>query len=224
MKVIVTCGPSYEPVDQVRRLTNFSTGRLGFALARHLSQAGHQVVWFRAEQATHPGTVESARQQSFSTNQDLAIRLQQLGRGETFDAVFHAAALCDYRVAKVTRPDGAPLAALKLPSDAGGLILTLEPAPKILPRLREWFPDARIVGWKYEVAGTAAAAFARAWNQIAQCRTDACVLNGAAYGPGFALCHARDRVEHWPGLGELCAGLLSWLEEGGQASPGATGT
>jgi phosphopantothenoylcysteine synthetase/decarboxylase len=26
MKVIVTCGPSYEPIDQVRRLTNFSTG------------------------------------------------------------------------------------------------------------------------------------------------------------------------------------------------------
>ena len=29
MKVIVTCGPSYEPVDEVRRITNFSTGELG---------------------------------------------------------------------------------------------------------------------------------------------------------------------------------------------------
>jgi deoxyribose-phosphate aldolase len=32
MRVIVTCGPSYEPIDEVRRLTNFSTGELGTLL------------------------------------------------------------------------------------------------------------------------------------------------------------------------------------------------
>jgi phosphopantothenoylcysteine decarboxylase/phosphopantothenate--cysteine ligase len=41
MKVIVTCGPSYEPIDQVRRLTNFSTGELGVLLSDELARAGH---------------------------------------------------------------------------------------------------------------------------------------------------------------------------------------
>ncbi|HVY71907.1 MAG TPA: phosphopantothenoylcysteine decarboxylase, partial [Verrucomicrobiae bacterium] len=38
MKVIVTCGPSYEPIDEVRRLTNFSTGELGVLLAEELAR------------------------------------------------------------------------------------------------------------------------------------------------------------------------------------------
>jgi len=36
MKVIVTCGPSYEPIDQVRRLTNFSSRELGVHLSNQL--------------------------------------------------------------------------------------------------------------------------------------------------------------------------------------------
>ena len=36
MNCIVTCGPTYEPLDEVRRLTNFSTGRLGTELANYL--------------------------------------------------------------------------------------------------------------------------------------------------------------------------------------------
>ena len=40
VKVIVTCGPSYEPIDEVRRITNFSTGELGILLANRLTRAG----------------------------------------------------------------------------------------------------------------------------------------------------------------------------------------
>ena len=40
-RVIVTCGPSFEPIDQVRRITNFSTGELGILLANALTSAGH---------------------------------------------------------------------------------------------------------------------------------------------------------------------------------------
>jgi len=45
MKVIVTCGPSYEPIDQVRRLTNFSTGELGVHLSNQLARAGFEVFF-----------------------------------------------------------------------------------------------------------------------------------------------------------------------------------
>ena len=212
MRALVTCGPSYEPVDQVRRLTNFSTGRLGVTLVNHLAQAGHLVVCLKGEHATYPGPLDRARHEIFSTNDDLAGRLAAWGRAERFDAVFHTAALCDYRVASVTGPDGASVAAPKIASREGSLSLRLVPAAKILPQIRDWFPSARIVGWKYELAGTADMAFTRAWRQIGECRTDGCVLNGAAYGPGFAFCHGRSEVEHWHGLPELCAGLQRWFE------------
>ena len=37
MHCIVTAGPTHEPIDKVRRLTNHSTGRLGTGLAKHLT-------------------------------------------------------------------------------------------------------------------------------------------------------------------------------------------
>ena len=44
MKVIVTGGPSYERIDQVRRLTNFSTGEPGVHLSNELAHAGFEVL------------------------------------------------------------------------------------------------------------------------------------------------------------------------------------
>ncbi|MEQ1853413.1 MAG: phosphopantothenoylcysteine decarboxylase, partial [Chthoniobacteraceae bacterium] len=148
MRVIVTCGPSYEPIDRVRRLTNFSTGELGLMLAAELSRAGHEVTCLRGEGAVSHVDAGGAEVIPFSTNDDLLRRLQAIAEPEKTGAVFHTAALCDYRV---TGADGAEIVRAKLPSRAGALTLTLEPATKLLPRLRGVFPAARIVGWKYEL-------------------------------------------------------------------------
>ena len=59
MKVTVTCGPSYEPIDQVRRLTNFSTGELGVHLSNQLIRAGFGVFCFKGSGATYPGPGET---------------------------------------------------------------------------------------------------------------------------------------------------------------------
>jgi len=44
MKILVTAGPTREPLDPVRFLSNRSSGRMGFEIARALLAAGHQVV------------------------------------------------------------------------------------------------------------------------------------------------------------------------------------
>src|SRR6266704_2865552 len=43
MRCVVTAGPTFEPLDAVRRLTNFSTGRLGSELADYLVARGREV-------------------------------------------------------------------------------------------------------------------------------------------------------------------------------------
>ena len=53
MNCIVTAGPTCEPLDEVRRLTNFSTGRLGTELANFLAARGHKVTLLVGEQATY---------------------------------------------------------------------------------------------------------------------------------------------------------------------------
>jgi phosphopantothenoylcysteine synthetase/decarboxylase len=182
MNVIVTCGPSYEPIDQVRRITNFSTGRLGITLANAFHDAGHHVICLKGEQATDPTQIKS-KALSFSTNDDLATKIKTLPA----DLILHAAALCDFKVASVENSHGTKIQSAKFPTRADPLTLRLEPTTKILPQLRTWFPKAQIIGWKYELEGTREEALKKAHIQIEQCKTDASVLNGAAYGKGFAL-------------------------------------
>jgi phosphopantothenoylcysteine synthetase/decarboxylase len=211
MKIIVTCGPSYEPIDEVRRLTNFSTGELGVLLANRLAQAGHDVFCLRGVHATYAGPLAGAKHVPFGTNDDLLRELGRLASGG-IGALFHAAALCDYRIKQLTNDRGQRLDSPKIASRSGTLTLQLEPATKVIAHLRGLFPRATIVGWKYELAGTREEAFARAWRQLADNAGDACILNGRAYGPGFAFCTPPDQVQSLAGKPELVEFLASWLE------------
>ncbi len=212
MKVIVTCGPGYEPIDEVRRITNFSTGELGILLANRLTRAGFDVLCFKGVGATCPLRVEGARTVDFTTNENLRAGLAAVEARDGIAAVFHAAALSDYRVKRVQSSDGAEMAAAKIPSRAGELTLTLEPAPKLIGELRALFPASKIVGWKYELDGTRDDALASATRQIAIAKTDACVVNGAAFGPGFGVCEPGAETVFCADKPRLCAWLARWLE------------
>jgi phosphopantothenoylcysteine synthetase/decarboxylase len=211
MKIVVTCGPSHEPIDEARRLTNFSTGRLGITLASALQNKGHEVFCFKGEMASHPHP-ETLSITRFSTNNDLSQKLEKLGREEPIDIVFHAAALCDFKPARVVDGDGSTVVGRKVPTRDGELSLVLTPTIKVLPQLRGFFSRARIVGWKYELDGARQEAFSKARRQIAEARADACVLNGAAYGNGFAICEPGDRSAHCDDLDALIRALVAFIE------------
>src|SRR5688500_20279662 len=75
---VITAGPTYEPLDEVRRLTNFSTGRLGSELATYLTSQAHSVTLFIGQQATFRGKREARRVETFTTTDDLRSRLYQI--------------------------------------------------------------------------------------------------------------------------------------------------
>jgi phosphopantothenoylcysteine decarboxylase/phosphopantothenate--cysteine ligase len=212
MKIVVTCGPSYEPIDQARRITNFSTGRVGIALANALAAEGWDVVCFKGEQATCGDPLQVPTVRAFSTNQNLADHLERLGREDHIDAIFHAAALCDFRVESVRNEQGSAVTSPKFSTREGRLHLILAPTIKVLPRLRTWFPNGRIVGWKYELAGSPTEASEKAWHQIRENDSDACVLNGAAYGAGYGFCTADRSLKHFADHLALIQGLVRWLK------------
>jgi phosphopantothenoylcysteine synthetase/decarboxylase len=200
----ITCGPAYEPLDKVRRITNFSTGEIGAILTEAFLRAGFEVVCFRGEAATFPAPA-GADVRHFSTNKSLEEGLLSLPRPPS--VVLHAAALCDFILERIDGAGGGH----KLSSRAGTIRLTLKPAEKVLSKLRTWFPDALIIGWKYELDGPRDRALARASAQIRDARTDACVVNGSAYGPGFGLLARDGGLEHFPDKSTLAARLAELL-------------
>ena len=189
MLAVITTGPASAPIDDVRHITNFATGEIGALLAELLATHGFAPLLFRARGATHTAAPEGTLLHEFTTNHDLARALEHLSetRGPDVRAVFHAAALSDYAVAAVRGPGGSLAGARKIPGDLPQIHLVLEPAAKLLPGLRGWFPHAWIAGWKYELEGTREEAVEIARAQLAHKHTDATILNGAAYGPGFGL-------------------------------------
>ena len=208
---IVTTGPAAAPIDEVRSISNSATGEIGAVLAKALLDRGWEVFLCRGTGSTHRNLPEEARLHEFKSNQDLARTLEELAetRGSDIAAVFHAAALSDYSVASIKTPDALAARARKLPGDLAHIELVLEPAAKILPRLRGWFPHAHITGWKYELEGTRENAIEAARAQLGQGRTDATVVNGSAYGPGFGLLEDAKPAVHFPNKRELADFLAS---------------
>jgi phosphopantothenoylcysteine synthetase/decarboxylase len=210
-RVVVTCGPSYEPIDEVRRLTNFSTGEMGILIANAFASAGYEVLCFKGVGATCARPIEGAHVMPFATNDNLLAGLEAIPERETIAAFFHAAALADFRLKSVHRADGTEIAAAKIPSREGDLLLTLSPAEKVIAHLRQLFPVSRIVGWKYELNGRRAEALRAAVRQIDENRTDVCVVNGEAYGAGFGFIEPGAPLVHCADKSELCNHLVGWL-------------
>ncbi|MDB6068713.1 MAG: dfp [Pedosphaera sp.] len=216
MNCVVTAGPTYESLDDVRRLTNFSTGRLGCELAGFLTARGHSVTLLIGQQATYCEERRAQNVQTFTTTADLGERFQNLSR-QPVDAVFHAAAVSDFAFGKVwVRSESGEMAEIKsgkISTRQGTLLAELVPTPKIINGLRALYPKARLVGWKFEVEGDRAGAIALAERQIAQSRTDACVANGRAYGEGFGLVTAGGNSVHVPDATALFAALEEFIRK-----------
>jgi phosphopantothenoylcysteine synthetase/decarboxylase len=199
---LVTAGPTFEPLDGARRLTNFSTGQLGTELANFLAAGGHEVTLLIGEQASYPGERRAQHIETFTTTANLKSKLQAL-TGTSVGAVFHAAAVSDFSFGKVwTRSSQGELIEIKsgkISTRHGSLLAELLPTEKIIAHLRDWFPQARIIGWKYEVDGARPDVIRAAEKQIAESRTDACVANGPAYGEGFGLVSGSGACVHADG-------------------------
>ena len=100
----------------------------------------------------------------------------------------------------------------KVSTREGTLLAELAPTPKIIASLRDWYPQALIVGWKYEVDGNRQSVIAAAQRQLSECRTNACVANGKAYGEGFGVVQAAGDIRHVETAPELFACLADLLK------------
>ena len=139
-RVVVTSGPTSEPVDPVRVITNRASGRTGRAVAKACYVRGAEVT------LVHDGPeVPYADVRAVETAAEM--REAVLSVADDADAVVSAAAVGDYTVE----------AADEKIRSGRELALELEPTPKLIDAVRERHPDLPVVGFKLETAGDDAA-------------------------------------------------------------------
>lgn len=129
-RVLVTAGPTYEPIDPVRGITNRSSGKMGYAVARAAWEAGAEVILITGPTAlTPPPNVRVIQVTTAQEMRDAVMR--EIKRSAIFISV---AAVADYRVAqaaqqKKKKRDTAPTLTLALNPDILAEVAALPKPP-----------------------------------------------------------------------------------------------
>jgi len=169
LRVLVTAGPTREPLDPVRYVSNRSSGKMGFALARAAAEAGAEVtlvsgpVELATPRDVHRVDVETAAQMH-------AAVMREAERTEIFIAV---AAVADYAPAQAARE--------KIKKHADSLQMKLVKTPDILADVAARKPRPFTVGFAAETEKLETHARAKLANK----RADMIAANWVGRGRGF---------------------------------------
>jgi phosphopantothenoylcysteine decarboxylase / phosphopantothenate---cysteine ligase len=146
-RVLVTAGPTREPIDPVRYISNRSSGRMGYALAAAAARRGAEVTLVSGPTALTPPAVTFVPVQTAEEMREAV--LQHAGRASI---VIKAAAVADYRVGRPAEQK------IKGKRD---LTLDLTPNPDILAEVAARAGHAFIVGFAAETNDVVANAQAK---------------------------------------------------------------
>ncbi|MGC8816292.1 MAG: bifunctional phosphopantothenoylcysteine decarboxylase/phosphopantothenate--cysteine ligase CoaBC [Candidatus Hadarchaeum sp.] len=137
-RVLVTAGPTFEPIDPVKVIANRSSGKMGLAVARAAAARGADVVLiYGPGTEVPPAGVRVIRVETTQEMRDAFIRELELQP----DIVVSAAAPQDF---VVESPSGRKL------RHTEPVTLRLVPAPRVLSGVRERSPHSFVVGFKTE--------------------------------------------------------------------------
>lgn len=144
-RIVITAGPTHEPIDRVRYLANRSSGRLGIALALEADRRGWSVTLLLGP-VDPSADYTQIHVERFTTTCDLHELLAT--HAPRCDVLIMAAAVADYRLAgPKTAPDD------KLSRDDGPITLTLEPTEDLLADLSTRRRDGQtLIGFALEPA------------------------------------------------------------------------
>lgn len=124
-KILVTAGPTQEPIDPVRYLTNHSSGKMGYAIAKVCSMRGAEVTLVSGKTAIKPPLFVDVVPVTTAREMYEAVT----GRSDRQDIVIKAAAVADYRPKTISEQ--------KVKKTDGELFIEMERTDDILKYLGE---------------------------------------------------------------------------------------
>lgn len=145
-KVLITSGGTLVPIDGVRAITNFSTGKTAAKIAEIFFSAGYEVTYLHAQGAAKPEV--PCQFVEFKTFSDLQTQMQNELSSSKVDIFIHAAAVSDYSVKQAMVG--------KLESK-GNVSLELVSNIKLLNMVKQWAanPKLLLIGFKLTVGASA---------------------------------------------------------------------
>ena len=174
-KVVITAGPTYEKIDPVRFIGNYSSGKMGFALAEECAACGADVTLVAG-----PVSLKTPHASIKRIDVESASEMYEAARSEfeNADAAILCAAVADFT------PDNKATEKIKR-EKGGNLLLELKPTPDIAASLgAAKRPDQRLVGFALETNN----AESNARDKLARKNLDFIVLNSLEdKGAGFAV-------------------------------------
>ncbi len=163
-RVIVIAGSTVEPIDDIRIVSNRSSGATGVELARSAFEHGADVeLWLGRHEVSVPAWLPT---RSFDTTADLAAMVDTAQA----DICLVPAAISDFTPKKQKG---------KIPSRGGALTLDLQPTPKVLAAVRK-ATKGTLVGFKAEAGVSAAELKSKAMALLREADLDLVVANDVA--------------------------------------------
>ncbi len=144
MKFVVTAGPTREPLDPVRFLSNRSSGKMGYAIAEAAAAAGHEV--FLISGPVCLAAPNKVRREMVETSDQMFAVVKRAVR--RCDVLVMCAAVADYKPARTTRD--------KMKKSARALSLALAPTRDILSTIARGPRSFFVVGFAAETEDVAA--------------------------------------------------------------------
>lgn len=190
MKILVTAGPTREPIDPVRYLGNRSSGRMGYAIAEAFAREGHRVLL-----VSGPTRIDVPEGVDFLPVETAA---------EMFDAVARHLGACEVAVFAAAVADFTPASVVEGKIKKSGAPLTLElvPTRDILGSAREPLGFAgTLVGFAAETSDLEA----HAREKLVRKKCDLIVANDVSRSDIGFDCHDNEVLVVQPGGSELLA-------------------
>ncbi len=194
-KILITAGPTYEKIDSVRFIGNFSTGKMGFALAEELASRGAHV--FLVTGPTHLS----------AQNPDIE-RIDIMSAREMYDAATGLFPQCDAAILSAAvadfRPEHEADHKIKKQNDSDGMTINLVQNPDILATLGTMKQQRQIlVGFALETDNEVD----NAKKKLTKKNLDFIVLN-SLHDEGAGFGHDTNKVTIIDRNGYITAGTL----------------
>lgn len=189
-KVLITAGPTYEAIDPVRFIGNYSSGKMGFALAEEAAILGASVVLITGPTALKTTSSRIHRIDVTSADEMYQAVHQHFSQ---MDIAIFAAAVADYKPMEV--------APQKIKKTGGNMNIALQPTPDILASAGKIKEKQFLVGFALETDNE----LVNAQDKLKRKNLDMVVLNSLKdEGAGFrkdtnkiTLIHKNERLVHF---------------------------
>lgn len=162
-KVIITAGGTVEKIDEVRIITNRSSGKMGAALAEACYLYGADVLLLRAKNAVKPRFL--IKEKVFVTAANLSELIEKYVKDATL--LFHAAAVSDFKVATYKG---------KISSDKS-VLLELKPQEKIVNKIKKINPKISLIAFKAEYKLSEKSLIQKSMKKLKESHADCVVAN-----------------------------------------------